>query len=44
LAGSFFCPAVEDFEVFRLPLVLSPLYPGLRVLRLAYKSVSSKQA
>jgi hypothetical protein len=42
LAGSFFCPAVEDVEMFRLPLVLAPLYPGLRVLRLACKSVSSR--
>ena len=44
LAGSFFCPAVEDFEMFRLPPVLSPLYPGLRVLRLAYKFVASRLA
>ena len=44
LAGSFLCPAVEDFEMFRLPPVLAPLYPGLRVMRLAYKYVSSKKA
>jgi hypothetical protein len=37
LAGSFLCPAVEDFEAFRLPPILAPLYPGLRVLRLAYR-------
>lgn len=43
LMGSFFCPAVEDFEIFRLPLILAPLYPGLRALRLAYKYASSKE-
>jgi len=41
LLGSVFCPAVEDFELFRLPQFLAPLYPGLRVLRLAYKYASS---
>jgi len=41
ILGSIFCPAVEDFEAFRLPLVLSPLYPGLRMLRLAYKYVQT---
>jgi hypothetical protein len=44
LAGSFFCPAVEDFELFRLPRMLTPLYPGLRVLRLAWKFVSARRA
>jgi hypothetical protein len=43
LAGSFLCPAVEDFELFRLPPMLTPLYPGLRVLRLAFKYVASKR-
>lgn len=44
LAGSFLCPAVEDFELFRLPPMLTLLYPGLRVLRLAYKYVARRQA
>ncbi|MGB7547692.1 MAG: nucleotidyltransferase family protein [Terracidiphilus sp.] len=35
LTGSIFCPAIEDFEMFRLPQILAPLYPGLRALRLA---------
>ena len=35
LAGSFLFPAIEDFEQFRLPAFLTPLYPGLRFLRLA---------
>lgn len=43
LGGSFFCPAVEDFELFRLPPILAPLYPALRVLRLAYKYTLSRQ-
>jgi hypothetical protein len=43
LAGSFLCPAVEDFEIFRLPLILSPLYPLLRVSRLACKYAWSRQ-
>jgi hypothetical protein len=42
LAGSFFCPAVEDFEAFRLPRGLASLYPGLRVLRLAYRYAFSR--
>ena len=42
LAGSFFCPAVEDVEMFRLPRALMMLYPGLRVLRLAAKSVADR--
>jgi hypothetical protein len=42
LMGSFFCPAVEDFEAFRLPPILTPLYPGLRVLRLACKYASQR--
>ena len=44
LAGSFFCPAVEDFEAFRLPPLLAPLYPVLRVVRLAYKFVMSRRS
>ena len=44
LAGSFFCPAVEDFEIFRLPPILTSLYPGLRFLRLAYRFATSRQA
>ncbi len=43
LAGSFFCPAVEDVEAFRLPRALTPLYPGLRVLRLAAKFVAGRR-
>lgn len=43
LAGSFLCPAVEDFELFRLSPVLAPLYPMLRVSRLAYRFVTSRQ-
>ena len=42
LLGSVFCPAVEDFELFRLPQSLAPLYPGLRVLRLAHKYALSR--
>ena len=37
LTGTFFCPAIEDVEMFRLPRILAPLYPGLRALRLAFK-------
>jgi hypothetical protein len=44
VAGSFFCPAVEDVEAFRLGAALTPLYPGLRVLRLAGKFVAGKFA
>jgi hypothetical protein len=44
LAGSFFCPAVEDVEAFRLSAALMPLYPGLRVLRLAGKFVAGRLA
>jgi hypothetical protein len=44
LAGSFFCPAVEDFEAFRLPPMLTPLYPMLRASRLAYKYVARRQS
>ena len=43
LAGSFFCPAVEDFEAFRLPPLLTPLYPMLRVMRLAYKFAARRR-
>ncbi len=43
LAGSFFCPAVEDFAAFRLPRMLAPLYPALRVLRLAYRFATSRK-
>ena len=43
LAGSFFCPAVEDVEAFRLPRMLAPLYPALRVLRLAYRFATSRK-
>jgi hypothetical protein len=39
IAGSVFQPAVEDFAMFRLPRLLTPLYPLLRVCRLATKSV-----
>jgi hypothetical protein len=42
MAGSFFCPAVEDFEAFRLPRGLGALYPGLRVMRLAYRYALSR--
>jgi hypothetical protein len=35
LAGTFFYPAIEDIEHFRLPAFLTPLYPGLRFFRLA---------
>ncbi|MGD0911744.1 MAG: nucleotidyltransferase family protein [Terracidiphilus sp.] len=35
--GTLFCPASEDFEMFRLPEIFAPLYPGLRALRLAFK-------
>lgn len=42
LAGSIFCPAVEDFQTFRLPLALAPLYPGLRAFRLAYRFLKSR--
>jgi len=41
LLGSVFWPAIEDFAMFRLPLLLTPLYPMLRVLRLAGKGASS---
>jgi hypothetical protein len=44
LAGSVFCPAVEDFETFRLPLFLAPLYSVLRPLRLARKVAGAKHA
>ena len=37
LTGTFFCPAIEDVEMFRLPRILATLYPGLRALRLAFK-------
>jgi len=43
LGGSFFCPAVEDFEMFRLPPIMTPLYPGLRALRLAHKYALSRR-
>lgn len=43
LAGSFFCPALEDIEAFRLSAILAPFYPTLRVLRLAYRFVSLRQ-
>ena len=43
LAGSFFCPAIEDFEIFRLPPALAPLYPLLRVSRLACKYAWPKE-
>ena len=42
LAGSFFCPAVEDVEAFRLSPVLTLLYPGLRVSRLAWKFAAGR--
>jgi hypothetical protein len=32
--GSVLCPAIEDFDAYRLPLLLAPLYPFLRVWRL----------
>jgi hypothetical protein len=38
LAGSIFCPAIEDFQAFRLPPMLSPLYYALRPLRLVCQS------
>ena len=44
LAGNFFCPSAEDLETFRLPRVLASLYPGLRVLRLAYRYAFSRNA
>jgi hypothetical protein len=38
LLGSMLQPAVEDFAMFRLPWLLAPLYPLLRVYRLAAKA------
>ncbi len=40
LAGSIFVPSIEDFALFRLSSRLSYLYPGLRVMRLAWNRVS----
>ena len=44
LAGSVFCPAVEDFETFRLPLSLALLYSLLRPLRLARRFMVARLA
>jgi hypothetical protein len=43
LAGNMLGPTLSDFETFRLPRILFPLYPVLRVFRLAYKQVSAGQ-
>jgi len=37
LMGNMLGPTLSDFEVFKLPRLLFPLYPVLRALRLAYK-------
>ncbi len=37
LIGNMLGPTLSDFEAFRLPRALFPLYPVLRALRLAYK-------
>ena len=39
LIGNMLGPTLSDFEVFRLPPILFPLYPVLRAFRLAYKYV-----
>ena len=37
LIGITLTPTLIDFETFKLPAILAPLYPVLRALRLAYK-------
>ena len=37
LAGILLNPTLDDIEMFKLPHVLAPLYPGLRALRLGRK-------
>jgi hypothetical protein len=37
LAGILLNPTLDDIEMFKLPRMLTPLYPGLRALRLGRK-------
>ena len=43
LAGNILGPTLIDFEVFKLPRFLLPLYPLLRALRLAFKYITRGQ-
>jgi hypothetical protein len=43
-AGNMLGPTLSDFEAFRLPRILFPLYPVLRAFRLAFKYVSPSRA
>jgi putative nucleotidyltransferase-like protein len=43
LAGSLFHPAIEDFEIYRLPRLLAWLYPVLRFARLVGKGAASSR-
>ena len=43
LAGSLFHPAIEDFEIYRLPPLMAWLYPVLRFARLVGKGAASSR-
>lgn len=44
LLGVTLTPTLIDFETFKLPRILAPLYPVLRALRLAYKYIFRRHA
>lgn len=43
LTGTILGPTLIDFETFKLPRLLIPLYPLLRALRLAFKYITNPQ-
>jgi hypothetical protein len=41
MTGLLLNPTLDDFDVFKLPQSLAPLYPGLRAVRLGHKYASA---